>query len=58
MEIQGTLGEEKIENGTRIVTTDEFILYRPSKRTIELHEVFLKWYSCYAVDGVIENIYI
>ena len=63
LEIQGTLGEEKIEDGTRIVTTDphgfdnadEIILYLPGKRTIELHEGFLKWFDCYTVDGVIDN---
>lgn len=49
---QGTVGEERIEDGTRIVTTapqgfenaDEFLLYLPGTRTQDLPEGFLHWY--------------
>lgn len=63
LEIQGTLGEERIEDGRKIITTepygfqnaDEFILYLPGKETTGLPEGFLKWYPEFIDDGVTER---
>lgn len=51
IEMQGTIGDETIVDGKKIITTepygfentDEFILYLPGKKVSELPEGLLKW---------------
>jgi len=50
---EGTIGEEKIVDGVRVITSepygfdnaDEFFLYLPGKETSGLPEEFLQWVS-------------
>lgn len=63
LEVQGTPGEEKIVDGVRVITTEpygfcnveDFILYLPGTRKLDLPEEFLKWNVSYREDGLLDG---